>query len=74
MNLELDIASIFLIIQKIFFIIISLLFLVFSSIVVKQVKKMDKDIKDKLNPFLISLSFIQLAFSIFVIFLTIFWL
>jgi hypothetical protein len=74
MNLELDIASIFLIIQKIFFIILSLLFLVFSSIVVKQVKKMAKDIEDKLNPFLISLSFIQLAVSIFVIFLTIFWL
>lgn len=74
MNLGLDVSSFFLVIQKIFFIILSLIFFVFSSIVVKQVKKMAKDINDKLNPVLIYISLGQLIVSVFMFFLTLLWL
>ena len=74
MNLNLDITEIFLTIQRIFFITLSFLYLAFSVIIVKQVGNITKDIKDKLNPLLVSLSFGQLIFSAFVIFLTVFWL
>jgi len=72
--MNLDIVPIFLTIQKVFFIILSFFYLIFSIIVTKQVSSMVKDIKDKLNPILTSISFVQLVFSIFIIILTLFWL
>lgn len=72
--MNLDIMPIFLIIQKIFFIACSLLYLVFSIIAFRQVTYMARDVKDKFNPVLISISFIQLIFAVFVLFLVIIWL
>jgi hypothetical protein len=72
--MNLDILSIFLTVQKYFFVALSFLYLIFSIIIVKQIAVMARDIKDKLNPIIVSFSYIQLAFSICVIFLTLLWL
>lgn len=69
-----DILPWFLVAQKIFFIACSIIYLIFSLIVVKQITSMSKNIKDKFNSVLISFSYLNLAFAIFLIFLVILWL
>ena len=59
-----------LLLTKLFFIIGALIYLVFAVIVVKQTTTMSKNVHDKFNAILISFSYLHLAFSIFLILLT----
>jgi hypothetical protein len=59
----------FLGITKVFFIIGAIFYIIFALIVVKQVTSMSKSVVDKLNPLLITFSYIHLIFSI-ILFLT----
>ena len=52
------------------FVIGSVVYLVFAVVVVKQVLMMTKNINDKFNSILIIFSYLHLAFSIFLILLT----
>lgn len=59
-----------LLIQKSFFVLGAILYLIFSLVVVKQTSMMSRNVKDKFNSVLITFSYIHLAFSIFLVFLT----
>jgi len=73
MNLP-ELMPYFLIIQKIFFIAMSLFYFIYALLVVKQVKSMSVNVKDKFNPILIAFSYIHLLFAALLIFLIIVWL
>ncbi|MFZ2152644.1 MAG: DUF5657 family protein [Microgenomates group bacterium] len=60
----------FLLAQKFSFVLGSIIYLVFALIVVKQTTMMSKNVIDKFNPVLISIAYLHLAFSIFLVFLT----
>jgi hypothetical protein len=55
---------------KISFILGSLIFIIFAVIVVKQTTMMSKNVSDKFNPVLIAIAYLHLAFSVFIVFLT----
>ena len=56
--------------QKLSFTLGSIIYLIFAIIVVKQTSMMTKNVNDKFNPVLITISYIHLAFSAFIVFLT----
>jgi hypothetical protein len=56
--------------QKISFTLGSLIYLVFAVIVVKQTTMMTKNVNDKFNPVLVAISYLHLAFSVSLVFLT----
>ena len=58
------------IVQKASFVLGSILYLIFATVVVKQVNSMTKNVYDKFNAILIAFSYIHIAFSIFLVFLT----
>jgi hypothetical protein len=59
-----------LLIQKSFFVLGAIMYFIFSLVVVKQTSMMSRNVKDKFNSVLITFSYIHLAFSIFLVFLT----
>ena len=60
----------FLGIEKIFFVILSLLYVIFAIVVVRQVTSLSKEVGGKFNFILITISYINLIVSFFLIFLT----
>ncbi len=52
------------------FVIGSVIYLIFAIVVVKQVLMMTKNINDKFNGILVVFSYLHLAFSVFLILLT----
>jgi hypothetical protein len=56
--------------EKLFVILGMIVYLVFSTVVVKQTTTMSKNVNDKFNPILVAFSYIHLAFSVFLIILT----
>jgi len=64
----------FLLIQKFFFIALSIFYFIYALIVVKQVKSMSTNVKDKFNPILITFSYLHLLFAFLLILLIILWL
>lgn len=62
--------SYLLIAQKLFFVLGSIIYFLFALIVVKQTTMMSKNVKDKFNGILITFSYLHLAFSAFLILLT----
>lgn len=57
--------------EKGFFVLGSLIYLVFAIVIIKQTTVMTKNVHDKFNPILIVFSFLHLAFSLLLVFLTI---
>ena len=55
---------------KISFTLGGLIYLIFAVIVVKQTAMMTKNVNDKFNPILVTISYIHLAFSLLLVFLT----
>ena len=55
--------------QKLSFTLGAIIYLVFAVIVVKQTAMMTKNVKDKFNSVLITISYIHLAFSVLLVFL-----
>ncbi|MFA5025156.1 MAG: DUF5657 family protein [Candidatus Shapirobacteria bacterium] len=55
--------------EKIFAILGSLIYFVFALVVVKQVGTMSRNVRDKINSILISVSYLHLAASILLVFL-----
>jgi len=66
----LDFNSIFTILFRIFFLLGAVFYVIFAIVVVRQVAMMSKNVYDKFNTILILFSYIHLAFSIFLVFLT----
>lgn len=60
----------FLGIEKTFFVILSILYIIFSIIVVRQVTSLSKELGGKFNLILTTISFFNLIFSFFIVFLT----
>jgi hypothetical protein len=56
--------------QKISFTLGSLIYLIFAIIVVKQTTMMSHNVNDKFNPILITIAYLHLAFSAFIVFFT----
>ena len=56
--------------QKFAVVLGTIIYLIFSLIVVKQVSTMTKNVQDKFNNLLVIFSYLHLAFSIFLVFLT----
>ena len=59
-----------LLVQKFSFVLGSILYLLFAFIVVKQTTMMSKNVNDKFNSILITFAYLHVAFSIFLVFLT----
>jgi hypothetical protein len=55
---------------KISFTLGGLIYLIFAVIVVKQTAMMTKNVNDKFNPILVTISYLHLAFSLLLVFLT----
>lgn len=55
--------------EKIFAILGTLIYLIFALVVVKQVRTMSRNVKDKFNGILILFSYIHLAMAVFLVFL-----
>jgi len=72
--IDINILPWFLVAQKVFFIACAVIYLIFSLIIVKQITSMSKNIKDKFNSILVTFSYINLLFAIFLIFLIVIWL
>lgn len=60
----------FLVVEKGFFVILSFLYIIFSIVVVRQVTSLSKNISGKFNVILTTISYINLIFSFFLVFLT----
>jgi hypothetical protein len=56
--------------QKLSFTLGSVIYLIFAIIVVKQTSVMTHNVNDKFNPILIAISYLHLAFSVLLVFLT----
>jgi len=56
--------------QKLAVVLGTILYLVFGVIIVKQTSTMTKNINDKFNFVLIAFAYLHLAFSVFLVFLT----
>lgn len=65
-----DINNFLLLVEKIFAVLGALIYFVFSLVIVKQVTSMSSNVYDKFNSILIAFSYIHLAFSVFLIVLT----
>ncbi len=59
-----------LLLLKFFFVLGAVIYFIFASVVVKQSITMSKNVNDKFNSIIIIFSWIHLAFSGFLIFLT----
>jgi hypothetical protein len=57
--------------EKIFGILGTVIYLIFALVIVKQVRTMSKDVKDKFNGILISFSYLHLAVAIILVFLAV---
>jgi hypothetical protein len=55
--------------EKIFGVVGSIIYLIFALVMVKQVNTMSKNVKDKFNGILISISYLHLLISIVLVFL-----
>lgn len=55
---------------KISFTLGGLIYLIFAFIIVKQTAMMTKNVNDKFNPILVTISYLHLAFSILLVLLT----
>lgn len=55
---------------KICFVLGAILYLIFAVIIVKQTLMMTKNVQDKFNSILIIFSYLHLAFSVFLVLLT----
>lgn len=64
-----DINNYLLLAEKILGILGTLIYLIFSLVVVKQVKTMTKNVKDKFNGVLIVFSYLHLLVAILLVFL-----
>lgn len=60
----------FLGIEKGFFVILSLLYIIFAIVVVRQVTSLSKEIGGNFNIILTTISYINLIFSFFLVFIT----
>lgn len=60
----------FLGIEKGFFVILSLLYIIFAVVVVRQVTSLSKEVGGNFNLILTTISYINLIFSFFLVFLT----
>ena len=56
--------------QKFAVVLGTILYLIFGVIIVKQTSTMTKNINDKFNYILITFAYLHLAFSVFLVFLT----
>ena len=56
--------------EKLAFILGSLIYLIFAVIVIRQTTMMTKNVSDKFNPILITISYLHFAFSLLVLVLT----
>lgn len=63
-------STYFLGIEKIFFVTLSILYIIFAVVVVRQVTSLSKEVGGKFNIILTTISFINLGFSFFLVFLT----
>jgi alanine dehydrogenase len=63
-------TQILFLIGKLFFTAGAIIYAIFALVVVRQVRTMSKNVYDKFNTILIIFSYLHLAFSIFLIFLT----
>ena len=64
-----DLSSFFHLLEKFLGIAGSIIYLIFSLVVVKQVNTMSKNVKDKFNGILITISYIHLLGAILLVFL-----
>lgn len=64
-----DLSNVFHFLEKFLGIAGSIIYLIFSLVVVKQVNTMSKNVKDKFNGILITISYIHLLGAIVLIFL-----
>lgn len=62
----------FLGVEKTFFVILSLLYIIFAVVVVRQITSLSKEIGGKFNVILTTISYVNLIFSFFLVFLTLF--
>jgi hypothetical protein len=60
-----------LLVQKFSFVLGAVLYLIFAIVIVKQTTMMSKNVNDKFNSVLVSFAYLHLAFSVFLVFLTI---
>ena len=60
----------FLGVEKTFFVILAVLYIIFSVVVVRQVTSLSRNVSGKFNIVLTVISYINLAFSFFLVFLT----
>jgi hypothetical protein len=64
-----DLNSYLILAERIFGIIGTIIYLIFSLVIVKQVKTMTKNVKDKFNGVLIVFSYLHLIAAILLVFL-----
>ena len=65
-----DFANLLNLVEKIIFVLSALVYSIFAIVIVKQVSTMTKNVQDKFNSVLILFSYLHLAFSLFLILLT----
>jgi hypothetical protein len=65
-----QINTYFLLLEKFAFVLGAFLYTIFALVIVKQTTMMSKNVSDKFNSILIIFSYLHLAFSIFLVFLT----
>lgn len=66
-----DLSGVFHFLEKILGIAGSVIYLIFALVVVKQVKTMSKNVKDKFNNILITISYLHLLGAILLVFLAV---
>lgn len=64
-----DFDSLLSLLEKIFEVVGSLIYLIFALVIVKQVNTMTKNVKDKFNGILITISYLHLMVAIMLAFL-----
>jgi len=65
-----EITTYLLLAEKIFAVIGAVIYFIFALVIVKQVTSMSNNVYDKFNSILIIFSYLHLAFSVFLIILT----
>ena len=65
-----QVTSILYLLEKVFAVLGAIVYFIFALVIVKQVTSMSNNVYDKFNAILIAFSYLHLAFSVFLIILT----